>query len=314
MTRPDRRGEADEPLRLERTPDAPAGEWRTVSPRVRRLIAPNPSPFTFTGTCTYVVGTTGPVAVIDPGPDDGAHLAALLAGLGGARVSHVVVTHTHRDHSPGARRLATMTGARIVGAAAHRPARALALGEFNPLEGACDLDHRPDEAMQAGDVITGPGWTLEAVPTPGHTMNHVAFALAEERALFSGDHVMGWSTSIVAPPDGAMGPYMASLERLRARDDLRYWPGHGGPIDAPQRFVRALAGHRRQREAGILHRLAAGDRDIAALVAALYDGLAPALKGAAALSTLAHLEDLVERGLVRVEEGEASLFARFRPA
>jgi glyoxylase-like metal-dependent hydrolase (beta-lactamase superfamily II) len=203
------------------------------------------------------------------------------------------------------------TGAQILGCAPHQPARDLAYGEINRLDAANDIDYRPDLVMRDGDTITGKNFSLAAVETPGHTMNHVTFALLEENALFSGDHVMGWSTSIVAPPDGAMSPYMASLDKLRGRDDKIYWPGHGGPVVEPQRFVRALANHRRQREKSILARLAAGDSSIEIIVAKIYEGLNPALRGAAALSVFAHIEDLVARGLVGVD-GPPTLSAAYR--
>ncbi|GGH12346.1 MBL fold metallo-hydrolase [Alsobacter metallidurans] len=297
---------------FDRSFDAAPETLQQVSPLVRRMVAPNGGPFTFTGTCTYVVGH-GAVAVIDPGPDDPAHIAALQAALAGERVAQIVVTHTHRDHSPGARLLAAATGAPIVGCGPHVAFRPLAEGEHNRLEASGDRDHAPARILQDGDSIAGDGWTLQAVATPGHTANHLAFALPEENALFSGDHVMAWSTTIVAPPDGAMGPYMASLNRLQGRDDRVYWPGHGGPVANPSRFVRALAHHRRQREASILDRVAAGDGLIADIVPRLYDGLAPALHGAAALSVFAHLEDLAERGLVATD-GPPGLQSRYRVA
>ena len=180
----------------------------------------------------------------------------------------------------------------------HRAARALALGEINPLEASSDKEYAPDWEMADGDAVAGQGWTLGALSTPGHMANHLAFTLAEETSLFSGDHVMAWSTSVVAPPDGAMSDYMASLDKLRGRGETIYWPGHGGPVRDPQRFVRALAHHRRQREASILNRLAAGDTTIPAIVSSIYQNLKPALVNAAGLSVFAHLEDLVMRGEV----------------
>jgi glyoxylase-like metal-dependent hydrolase (beta-lactamase superfamily II) len=297
---------------FDRSPPA-NGVVETVSPLIRRLIAPNPGPFTFTGTCTYVVGH-GEVAVIDPGPADSGHLAALTAALAGETIRHIVVTHTHRDHSPGARELATLTGAPIIGCGPHRAARALGDGEQARLDAGGDAEHAPNLILADGDRIEGDDWTLVAVETPGHTANHLAFALPQENALFSGDHVMAWSTSVVAPPDGAMRAYMASLDKLRARSDDRiYWPGHGGPVRDPARFVRALVGHRRQREAAILRRLGEGDRSIAEIVPKIYDGLDKRLHGAAALSVFAHLEDLVDRGLVAVD-GACALQSLFRPA
>jgi glyoxylase-like metal-dependent hydrolase (beta-lactamase superfamily II) len=290
----------------------PAGELEQLTPLVRRLVAPNPGPFTFTGTCSYLIGRRK-LALIDPGPDDEAHIQALLRAIHGETLTHILVTHTHRDHSPAARRIAQETGARIVGCAPHHAARARHAGEETGLDASNDTTYRPHVVLEDGDVVAGPGWTLTALATPGHTANHLCFALREESALFSGDHVMAWSTSIVAPPDGAMGAYMASLDRLRARDDEIYWPGHGGPVKDPPRFVRALMGHRRQREASIMRRLAAGDSTVAQIVSAIYDGLAPALHGAAALSVLAHLEDMTMRGLV-VSDGPPVLQGRFAPA
>ncbi|MEL6062671.1 MULTISPECIES: MBL fold metallo-hydrolase [unclassified Methylobacterium] len=294
-------------------PSMPApGRLEPVAPLIRRRVAPNGGPFTATGTCTYVIGT-GRVAILDPGPDDPSHIDALLADLSAERVAAIVVTHTHRDHSPGARLLATRTGAPIVGCAPHRPARALTKGEVPLLDASADRGHAPDRIMTEGDIVSGPGWTLVAVETPGHTMNHLAFALPEAQALFSGDHVMAWSTTIVAPPDGAMQAYLASIEKLRGRDETVYWPGHGGPVREPARFLRGLAGHRRQREAAIRARLSRGDTGIDQIVAAIYQGLDPRLRGAAALSVFAHLEDLVGRGLVATD-GAARLDGTYRPA
>ncbi|WP_431311008.1 MBL fold metallo-hydrolase [Methylobacterium nigriterrae] len=293
-------------------PAMPApGAIESLTPLIRRRIAPNPSPFTASGTCSYVVGR-GRVAVIDPGPEDAGHVEALLADLDGETVEAIVVTHTHRDHSPGARLLAARTGAPILGCGPHRAARSLAAGELPILDASADRAHAPDRELREGDALAGPGWTLVAVETPGHTMNHLAFALPEEEALFSGDHVMAWSTSIVAPPDGSMRAYLDSLEKLRDRPETIYWPGHGGPVREPRRFVRGLAAHRRQRETAIRARVSAGDADIRGIVEAIYQGLNPVLMGAAALSVFAHLEDLVERGLV-LTDGPARLDGRYRP-
>ncbi len=291
-----------------RAEEAASGVVTRLSGLTRRLIAGNASPYTFTGTCSYIVGA-GDVAIIDPGPADEAHLDALLAAVEGERVSHIVVTHTHRDHAPGAAILKARTGAPIVGARAHVPRPGAPQG----LDASHDLAYAPDRALANGERIAGNGFTLEAIATPGHAANHLCFALLEENALFSGDHVMAWSTSVVAPPDGSMADYMASLEKLRSRSETVYWPGHGGPVREPQRYVRALAHHRRQREAAILSRLEAGDAEIPQIVARVYAGLAPALVRAAGLSTLAHLEDLVARGIV-ASEGPPSLSARFRLA
>jgi glyoxylase-like metal-dependent hydrolase (beta-lactamase superfamily II) len=276
------------------------GRLEQVSPQVRRWVMNNPGPFTSTGTCVYVVGT-GKVAVIDPGMGRTGEVEALLQALGQENVSDIVITHSHRDHSPGARVLKALTGAPISGCAPHWAARKLAMGERSILDASADRDHRPDREMREGDVLEGEGFRLVALETPGHTMNHLAFTLPEENTLFSGDHVMAWSTSIVAPPDGSMNAYMASLEKLRGRGETIYWPGHGGPVTDPQRFVRGLIGHRKMRETTILSAVREKASDIPALVEKLYVGLAPALKGAAGLSVFAHLEDLVGRGLVATD-------------
>jgi glyoxylase-like metal-dependent hydrolase (beta-lactamase superfamily II) len=291
-------------LAFDSTP-AVSGELRRVLAGIRRLIAPNASPYTFTGTCSYIVGE-GDVAIIDPGPLDDNHISALLDAVRGERVGHIVVTHTHRDHSPAAAAIKAATGAQIVGAAAYAPTRAdEAAGR---LDASHDRDYAPDHALADGETIEGPGYALTAIATPGHAANHLCFAFARENALFSGDHVMAWSTTIVAPPDGEMGAYMASLDKLRERDEAIFWPGHGGPVRDPKRYMRGLAHHRRQREAAILARIDAGDETLAAIVARVYATLNPKLVGAASLSTLAHLEDLMRRGMVARQDG------RFRRA
>ncbi len=291
-----------------RAEEAPSGVVTRLSGVTRRLIAGNASPYTFTGTCSYIVGA-GEVAIIDPGPADEAHIGALLAAVEGEKISHIVVTHTHRDHAPGAAILKARTGAPIVGARAHVPNPDAAAG----LDASHDLAYAPDRALADGERLAGSGFTLEAIATPGHAANHLCFALLEENALFSGDHVMAWSTTVVAPPDGSMADYMASLEKLRGRSETVYWPGHGGPVREPQRYIRALAHHRRQREAAILGRLEAGDAEISEIVARVYSGLAPTLTRAAGLTTLSHLEDLVARGVV-ASDRPPSLAARFRLA
>ncbi|RDJ20070.1 MBL fold metallo-hydrolase [Bosea caraganae] len=297
-------------IEFDRTATTPAGEVAELSPLVRRIIAGNSGPMTFTGTCTYIIGR-GTVAVLDPGPADPAHLARVLRALDGETVSHILVSHTHRDHSPGVPALKAATGGIVAGCLPHRAARELALGEINPLEGAADRDYAPELAMHEGDTITGPGWTLSAVETPGHTANHLAFALKEEQSLFSADHVMAWSTSVIAPPDGSMAAFMASIEKLRGMEHRIYWPGHGGPVQEPQRFLRGLVQHRRQREAAILNRLKAGDERIADMVPPIYQGLPAALHGAASLSVLAQLEDLVARGVVLCDEPMPMLASRY---
>ncbi len=302
----------EEPLPLQR--DAPPSAPARLSPLVRRLVAPNPGPMTFSGTCTYVVGAGETVAVIDPGPDLPAHRDAILGIAGAARISHILVTHTHRDHSPGARPLATLTGAQIVGCAPYAPARPPRDNERAAVSASNDLDFVADRVLADGEALGGEGYTLVAVATPGHTMNHLAFALPEEAALFSGDHVMAWSTTVIAPPTGSMGAFMASLAKLRGRADHVYWPGHGGPVRDPQRFLRALIHHRRQREHALRARLVAGDGTVPELVATTYETLDPGLHRAAAITVLAHLEDLCARGLVRVEgEGLEGRYVSVQP-
>ena len=278
-------------------PEPVPGTPVQLEPLVARVLAPNPSPFTFTGTQTHLVGTTE-LAVIDPGPDEPAHLEALLALIAGRPVTAIVVTHHHRDHSPATRPLQAATGAPIVGAAP------VFVSEDGPrADAAFDRDYRPDRILTEGDTVTGDGWTLQAIATPGHTSNHLSFALPETGALFAGDHVMGWSTTVVSPPDGDMTAYMASLEKLLGREDRVYYPGHGDRIDKPQRLVRGLLGHRKQREGQILRLLADGPQPIAAMVGRMYVGLDPRLLPAAERSVLAHLYDLRGRGLVSEADG-----------
>lgn len=281
-----------------------------VAPGVRRLLANNPGPFTFKGTVSYVVGR-GQVAIIDPGPLDETHIAALLDAVRGETVTHVFVTHTHRDHSPAVPRIKAATGALVLAEGPHRAARPLHVGEALRLDASNDTEFKPDHALADGEVVTGQGWTIEAVTTPGHTANHMAFAFKEADLLFSGDHVMAWSTPVVAPPDGAMSDYMASLHKLASRPEAIYLPGHGGAVSEAPRFVQHYIRHRQGRESSILHRLAKGEADIPTLVRAIYIGLDPRLVKAAGLSVLAHLEDLVTRGLVATE-GEPSIEGRYR--
>ncbi len=297
-------------ITFDRSFDLAPGQVEEVMPGVRRILANNASPFTFKGTVSYIIGR-GNVAVVDPGPEDERHSAALLDALRNETVTHILVTHTHRDHSPGAARLKAATGAKTYGEGPHRSSRELFIGEAPRMESGGDRDFRPDVTLADGDVVIGDGWTVEAVATPGHTANHLAFALHEAKALFSGDHVMGWSTSIVAPPDGAMSDYMASLKKVAARPEGIYLPGHGGLIkDAPS-FAAKLIQHRLGREASILHRLGKGETDIESLVRAIYIGIDPRLVKAAGLSVLAHLEDLVARGIVHTE-GTPSVAGRYR--
>jgi len=282
------------------------GRLEPVAPMIRRIVARNPSPFTFKGTGTYVVGN-GDVAVIDPGPDIAEHVDALVAGLSGERVTHILITHTHRDHSPAARALQTATGAPTYGFGPHAGGKR---GDPAVEEGG-DWDFAPDVTLRDGDRVAGKGWTFEAVHTPGHTSNHLCFALADAGVLFSGDHVMGWSTSVIAPPDGDMAAYMASLDKLLGRRDAVYWPTHGPAITEPHEHVRAFIAHRRERESGILGCLRAGVERVDAIVERLYVGLQPGLRRAAGRSVHAHLIDLVARGLVECD-GPPSIDASYR--
>ncbi len=276
-----------------------------VAPGVRRLTVNNPSPFTFHGTNSYIVGKDT-LAIIDPGPEDDAHLAALLKAADGRPISHIFLTHTHRDHSPLAARLKAATGAVTVAEGPQRDARPLRIGEQPPaLDAANDVAFRPDIALADGASIDGDGWRLTAIHTPGHAANHHAYALEGTGVTFAGDHVMAWSTTIVAPPGGAMSDYMASLDKLIARNDRRLLPGHGGPIEDPAAFMRGLKGHRKMRERAILERLRSGDRTVADIVKAIYRETDPRLHPAAALSVLAHLEDLVARGAAEAERDVA---------
>ncbi|RWM09235.1 MBL fold metallo-hydrolase [Mesorhizobium sp.] len=291
--------------------DPAYGHAVTVAPDVLRITANNPSPFTFHGTNSYIVGRET-LAVVDPGPDDDTHLQTLLAAIGGRPVSHVFVSHTHRDHSPLTARLKQRTGATVLAEGPHRPARPLRIGEVNPLDASADLDFMPDVALADGSLTHGDGWTIRTVLTPGHAANHAAFALEGTGVLFSADHVMAWATSIVAPPDGAMADYMRSLDKLIERDDHLLFPGHGGPVTAPRKFMRGLKTHRKMRERAILERIRTGDRTIKDMVAAIYRDTDPRLHGAAGLSVLAHLEDLVVRGLVATE-GDPAIDGIFTP-
>jgi glyoxylase-like metal-dependent hydrolase (beta-lactamase superfamily II) len=287
------------------------GVAAAVTPLIRRVVARNPSPFTFKGTGTYLVGS-GQVAIIDPGPDLTRHVDALLDAVRGETITHILITHTHLDHSPAAAAIKRATGAKTYGFGPHGSGRAEdRSGVGGVTEEGGDHAFVPDVAMREGDAVEGPGWRLSAVHTPGHTSNHLCFALAEEHALFSGDHVMGWSTSVIAPPDGDMAAYMRSLAKLMARDDAVYWPTHGPSIPEPKPFVQAFIAHRQERAAAILQQLAQGESTIPGIVEQVYLGLDPRLKGAAARSVLAHLVELFERGQVATD-GAPTLAARYR--
>ncbi len=263
-----------------------SGALERVAPGVRRLVAPNASPLTASGTCTYIVGE-GEVAVIDPGPDDARHLRNLLAATEGEKVGAILVTHGHADHIGLVAKFARASGAPVLGAGPPHP--------------QSRMSYAPDQALGDGEVFKAGGHAFTALATPGHAPDHLCFILEGADILFSGDHVMAWSTTVVAPPDGAMGPYLASLERLCVRPEAQYWPGHGGAVLEPQRYVGGLIKHRRQREAAVLARLREGDDTLEAIAEKVYPDIAPALRIAARLSTLAHLEHLIERGLARAE-------------
>lgn len=299
------------PLKFDTRFEPAYGSAVKVAPSVLRVTAQNPSPFTFHGTNSYVIGSDT-LAVIDPGPDNEEHFNTLVNAIGGRPVSHIFVSHTHRDHSPLAARLKAATGAIVLAEGPHRPARPLRIGETNPLDASADIEFQPDVVLPDGSLTTGDGWAIRTVLTPGHTANHAAFALEGTGILFSADHVMAWATSIVAPPDGAMADYMASLDRLLEREDRVLLPGHGGAVTAPKTFMRGLKAHRKMRERAVLERLKLGDRTIKTIVEAIYRETDPRLHGAAGLSVLAHLEDLVARGLAATE-GEISIDAVFRP-
>ncbi len=286
------------------------GAAEAVAPHLLRIVAPNPGPMTFRGTNSYVIGRDT-VAVVDPGPDDADHLAALLRAIEGRPVAAILVTHCHLDHTGLARRLGQETGAQIWAQGPHRAARGLTDGEFNALDAAVDRTLPIDRLLADGDMFDLGGESFEAVGTPGHVANHLGFALPDRGIFLSGDHVMGWATTLVAPPDGSMAQYMDSLDRLMARSESLYLPGHGGPIAEPRPLLRGLRAHRRMRERAIVERLSQGDETIAAIVAAIYRQTDSRLMGAAALNVLAHLEFLAERGLATTHAG-TGLDARWR--
>jgi glyoxylase-like metal-dependent hydrolase (beta-lactamase superfamily II) len=285
-------------LDFDREFDVRPGEAMRVSPLIRRVLANNPSPFTFKGTSTFIVGH-GQVTVVDPGPDDDDHLAAILDAVRGETVSHILVTHSHADHSPLTAKLKAATGART-----HAHSAVTTDLQGGPrLDASIDHGFQPDIALGDGDVIAGRDWSIEAVFTPGHMSNHMCFAVREEKALLAGDHVMAWATSVIAPPDGDMGQYFASLQKLLGRDDAVYHPAHGPSRRDPSSLVRGYLAHRRMREGAILQRVQMGARHVHEIVAAIYADVDPRLHGAAALSTKAHLDHLVAQGRLRERDG-----------
>jgi glyoxylase-like metal-dependent hydrolase (beta-lactamase superfamily II) len=284
------------------------GKVDQVSPLIRRVIANNPGPFTFTGTGTYIIGKGDGVAVIDPGPDQPEHLQAILDALVGETVSHILITHHHMDHSPLARPLAAATGAVIYGCAV----KEVVVEDAVRTEAGAD-SFTPDVSVCGGATIAGPGWTFEAIPTPGHTSNHICYALAEENACFTGDHIMGWSTTVVTPPDGNMGDYMASLDVIQRRGFKTLWHTHGAPITAPGPFIDGYRAHRKDRERQILAQLAGGETRIVGMVPKMYVGTDARLYPAAGRSVLAHLIELVKDGRVRTD-GQAGPNSDYRLA
>ena len=282
------------------------GKVDQVSPLIRRVIANNPGPFTFTGTGTYIIGKGEGVAVIDPGPDQPEHLQAILDATHGERISHILITHHHLDHSPLARPLAAASGAVIYGCAvAELPAE-----DGVRTEAGYD-SFTPDVSVCGGGTIAGPDWTFEAIATPGHTSNHICFALAEENCCFTGDHIMGWSTTVVSPPDGDMADYLASLDVIQARNFKTLWPTHGPPITEPGPFIDAYRAHRMERERQILAQLAAGKTKIVDMVPGMYVGVDQRLYPAAGRSVLAHMIQLVKTGRV-VTDGAAGIGSDYR--
>jgi len=286
------------------------GSVSQIAPGIRRVIANNPGPFTFHGTGTYILGT-GNVAVIDPGPDDEEHIGAILAALDGETISHILVTHTHMDHSPGCRPLQALTGAPTY---AYGPHGAGKLEQGVQVEEGGDMDFAPDHLVKHGHIIQGGDWTVECVYTPGHTSNHMCFALQEQKALFTGDHVMGWSTSIISPPDGDMTAYMQSLELLLERDDAVYWPTHGPSIIDPKTHVRAYIAHRIEREEQILKCIDEGTHSIRDMVPLMYRDTPEFMYPAAARSVLAAMENLLRKNQVVADGGEPSMDSVYRRA
>lgn len=285
------------------------GVVEQVSPLIRRVIANNPGPFTFTGTGVYIIGT-GTVAVIDPGPDMDEHWDALMRTLDGEVVSHVFVTHGHLDHSPLARRLAAHFDAKVYAS----PKAPIPTDSDARLEAGDDLNFRPDIAIKSGDTFTGPGWRIEAIDTPGHTSGHVCFALLQENALFSGDHIMGWSTSVISPPDGDMADYITSLQTILDRKFSTLWPTHGPPITQPEPFITAYIQHRLDREKSILAAIADGHHTIPSMVKHIYSDIDRGLHPAAAHSVLAHIMKLLAEKQITTDNDDVSISGHYRIA
>jgi glyoxylase-like metal-dependent hydrolase (beta-lactamase superfamily II) len=288
------------------------GQCIPLAPGIQRVTANNPGMMTFQGTNSYIIGDQS-VCILDPGPADDAHFEALLSALRGRTLTHIIVSHTHRDHCGLAERLKQATGALLVAEGPHRLSRPLYDGEADAFGESSDYTFSPDISLKHGEWLRGDGWALETVLTPGHAANHAAFALEGTDVLFSADHVMAWATTVIAPPDGSMRQYMASLDTMLAREESVYLPGHGGPVTKPAAYVTSLKAHRQMREKSIITHIQAGDRTVDALVATMYRGLAPQLHRAACLSVLAHLEDLVEKGAI-TSDGPALLNSVYAPS
>lgn len=286
------------------------GEPVEIIPGVRRLTASNTGPLTFRGTNTYIIGFSE-FLVLDPGPADAPHIEAIRKAASGGKIRKIAATHTHIDHTEAVHPLKEETGAELLGEGPHRLSRPLLADESNPLDAAGDKQFNPDRALQSGDIVEIDGLELEAVETPGHCANHLVFALRGTDILFSGDHVMSWSTSIVAPPDGAMSDYMASLELMLGRAERRYLPGHGGIAEDGRALSKALRTHRIMRETAILNEIERGTKTIRQMVEVIYRTTPKSLHGAAALSVLAHIEDLLERGRI-TSGGPARLDGEYR--
>lgn len=281
-----------------------------IRPGVKRITAPNPGPYTFRGTNTYLIGNQS-LALVDPGPDSDAHFDTLVATIEGRAVDAIILTHSHLDHTPLTTRLKLHTGAPVYAAGPHKPYRALSGEEMEMLGRSADLGFSPDRELENGEVIEGRDWQIETVLTPGHTANHAAFAIGGTDMLLSGDHVMGWSTTVVAPPDGSMGDYLRSLEVLLARPEMHYLPGHGGAIPKAHAYVKGLKTHRIMRETAILEQVSQGVNSISELVAILYRTTPAKLHGAAAMTVLAHLESLIEAGRITSDDKPITLTSEF---
>nr|WP_295897646.1 MBL fold metallo-hydrolase [uncultured Bartonella sp.] len=297
------------PIKFDKDFSPDYGHAVFLGSNICRVTAHNPSPFTFTGTNSYILGSDE-LAIIDPGPDDATHLNTLLEIIDGHEINYIFITHSHNDHCGLAKKLSELTGARIVAEGPDRPSQAGLININSAVDAGNDRTFAPDIIFKDGETIEGDGWQLTSVTTPGHMANHTTFALGNTGILFTGDHIMAWSTTVVAPPDGSMHDYIQSLNKLLQRDDKIYLPGHGGPVYKPHAYVRAMIAHRKMRERAIIERLNAGDQTVKEIVKVMYRTIGPSLYKAAGLSVLAHLQDLVARGIVKTD-GPISLESRY---